>query len=50
MPKTEKVERLEENLNIFNFFLNATEMKAISDLNRNERMLDPAIYCEKYFN
>jgi len=50
MPKTEKVERLAENMNIFDFMLTAEEMKAISALNKNERYLDPGHYCEAYFN
>lgn len=50
MPKTEKVERLAENMDIFNFTLSDVEMKSISSLNKNERYLDPAVFCEKYFN
>jgi len=50
MPKTEKVERLAENMNIFDFRLTDEEMKTISSLNKNERYLDPAVFGEKYFN
>jgi len=49
MPKTEKVERLGENLNIFDFQLNAQEMTAISGLNKNERYLDTAVFTEAAF-
>lgn len=49
MPKTEKVSRLDENINIFDFCLNAAEMKAIADLNKNERYLDTAEFTEVPF-
>lgn len=50
MPKTEKVERLEENMNIFDFCLNQGEMDAISALNKNERYLDPGVFSQTAFN
>jgi len=43
VTKTEKVERMKENLNYFDFNLTDTEMKEISSLNKNERRFgDPA--------
>jgi D-xylose reductase len=50
IPKTTKVERLRENLSIFDFELSADEMNAISSLNRNRRFNDPGVFCEKAFN
>ena len=50
MPKTERVERLRENIDVFDFELNADEMQAISKLNKNERYLDSAEFVEKNFN
>jgi D-xylose reductase len=50
VPKSTKVERLRENLNIFDFELAAEEMAAITGLNRNRRFNDPGVFCEKAFN
>ena len=50
IPKTSKVERLKENLNIFDFALSQTEMQAITDLNRNQRFNDPGAFCQAAFN
>ena len=41
IPKTVKVERLAENLQIFDFTLTDEEYQQISDLNRNGRTHDP---------
>src|SRR5690606_18552374 len=41
IPKSTRVERLRENLNIFDFSLSDQEMNAISELNRNRRFNDP---------
>ena len=49
MPKTEKVERLSENLDIFDFNLTQSEMEQIASLNQNIRYLDPGVFCEKNF-
>ena len=50
VPKTSKVERLRENLSLFDFELNETQMKSIDDLNRNRRYNDPGDFCEAAFN
>ena len=50
IPKTARVERLKENLALFDFELSAEEMQAISDLNSNRRFNDPAVFCEAAFN
>jgi D-xylose reductase len=50
IPKTSKLERLIENLSIFDFELNNDEMVAISALNINRRFNDPGDFCEAAFN
>jgi D-xylose reductase len=50
IPKTTRVERLRENLAIFDFELSADEMAAISALNRNRRYNDPGAFAERAFN
>jgi D-xylose reductase len=50
VPKSTRVERLRENISIFDFELTAEEMAAISTLNRNRRFNDPGVFCEKAFN
>lgn len=49
-PKTARVERLRENLAIFDFELSAEEMDSLTRLNRNRRFNDPGEFCEKAFN
>ena len=49
VPKTSRPERLAENLAIFDFELNADEMKAISGLNQHRRFNDPGVFCELAF-
>lgn len=49
VPKTAHIERLRENLAIFDFELSAGEMEAMSDLDRGRRFNDPGVFCEKAF-
>ena len=49
VPKTEKPERLRENLAIHDFALNDAEMAAITALDRNQRFNDPGVFCEQAF-
>jgi D-xylose reductase len=49
VPKTSRVERLVENLAIFDFELTLEEMATISALNRNRRFNDPGVFCETAF-
>jgi len=49
IPKTSRVERLRENLALFDFSLTAQEMEAISALNCNRRFNDPGLFCELAF-
>jgi D-xylose reductase len=50
VPKTSRVDRLVENLAIFDFELTAEEMDAISGLNLNRRFNDPGDFAEAAFN
>ncbi len=50
VPKTTSVERLKENLSIFDFQLSSEEMNTIAGLNRNRRFNDPGDFCESTFN
>lgn len=50
VPKTSRVERLKENLSLFDFELSSEEMLVISALNRNRRYNDPGVFCEAAFN
>lgn len=48
--KSTRMERLCENLALFDFDLSADEMDDISRLNRNRRFNDPGVFCEQAFN
>jgi D-xylose reductase len=50
VPKTSNVDRLTENLAIFDIELSGDEMTAINGLNRNRRFNDPGDFCETAFN
>jgi D-xylose reductase len=50
IPKTQRPERLRENLGVFDFSLGDEEMQSLSALNRNRRFNDPGEFCEKAFN
>ncbi len=50
IPKSSRLERLRENIDIFNFSLSEQEMSEISALNLNRRFNDPAVFCESAFN
>ncbi|RDV28935.1 aldo/keto reductase [Alteromonas aestuariivivens] len=49
IPKTSKIERMKENLALFDFSLSDSEMQAISALNVNRRFNDPGQFCEAAF-
>ena len=44
--KTTNSDRMKENRNVFDFYLTATDMKAINALNKNRRYNDPGSFCE----
>jgi D-xylose reductase len=50
VPKSSRVDRLRENLAIFDFELTAAEMTTISELNRNRRFNDPGDFAESFFH
>ena len=49
IPKSIKIERLKENIDIFDFTLSEQEMAALSGLNQNKRFNDPGDFCESAF-
>jgi D-xylose reductase len=50
VPKSTRVERMKENLNLFDFELSAEDMLSVSALNQNRRFNDPGHFCEDAFN
>jgi len=50
ISKTSKLERMKENLALFDFELTEQEMAQISALNSNRRFNDPGHFCEAAFN
>ena len=49
IPKSARLERLIENISVFDFNLSHAEMKAIDALNTNTRYNDPVRYAERIF-
>jgi D-xylose reductase len=49
VPKSSRIERLRENLAIFDFELTSSEMDSISALDCNRRFNDPGVFCESAF-
>ena len=49
VPKTSRVERLAENIALFDFELSTDDIAAIDALNRNRRFNDPGDFCEAAF-
>lgn len=45
IPKTSREERLEENMDLFDFELSAEEMKEIATLDKGRRYNDPGVFC-----
>ena len=50
IPKTSKMERLKENISLFNFHLTNEDMGELGSLERNLRFNDPGQFCENAFN
>jgi D-xylose reductase len=46
IPKSTKIERIVENMNIFNFQLTDEEMEGIARLNCNLRFNNPGVFCK----
>jgi D-xylose reductase len=49
VPKTKQIDRLKENLALFDFQLTEREMQALRGLNRHRRFNDPGDFCEAAF-
>ncbi len=49
IPKTSRIERLRENIELFDFTLSSDEMQSISNLDRHQRFNDPGVFCESAF-
>merc|ERR1712226_1692280 len=49
IPKSSKVERLIENISVFDSELNEEQVATIDALNKNQRYNDPGNYVEKAF-
>ena len=49
IPKSSKVERVIENITLFDFSLTQAEMKVIDSLDKNRRYNDPGVYAEAAF-
>jgi D-xylose reductase len=50
IPKSTKTERQLENIGLFDFSLEQSEMDQISALNKNRRFNDPGFFCEVAFS
>lgn len=50
IPKSEKEERIKQNIDLFGFELDANDMAKISEISFSIRFNDPAVFCEKAFN
>jgi len=49
IPKSSKIERVIENISLFDFNLSQEEMKVITSLDKNKRYNDPGVFCESAF-
>ncbi len=49
IPKTSRVERLRENISLYDFRLSDQEMSHINGLDRQQRYNDPGVFCEQAF-
>lgn len=49
IPKTSRIERLKENLNVGDFELTVEEMNSIQSMDQNKRFNDPGVFCEQAF-
>ena len=49
IPKTTSLDRMNENLGVFDFELSEADMQTISGFNQNRRFNDPGVFCEAAF-
>ena len=50
IPKSEKDERIKQNLDLFSFELSAEDMAKIDTIEKRNRFNNPAVFCEQAFN
>jgi D-xylose reductase len=50
VPKTSRIDRLKENLDLFDFELTEDQMNKLSSMNQNRRFNDPGDFGERAFN
>ncbi len=46
IPKSNRLERIKENVNVYDFELSADEMEVINNMNKNMRFNDPGEFCK----
>jgi len=46
IPKSNSIERIKENMKVYDFELTSEEMDIISNMNRNMRFNDPGEFCK----
>ncbi len=49
IPKTSRLERLRENISLYDFQLSSDEMQRIAALDCHQRYNDPGVFCEQAF-
>jgi D-xylose reductase len=49
VPKSSHIDRLRENIQLFDFQLTDQQMQRISGLDQNRRFNDPGVFCESAF-
>ncbi len=49
IPKTSRIERLRENISLYDFQLHDDEMQQIAALDRQQRYNDPGVFCDQAF-
>lgn len=50
IPKSEKEERIKQNLDVFGFELDNNDMEKIKGVDKHFRFNNPAVFCENAFN
>ncbi len=49
IPKTSRIDRLRENISIYDFTLDESQMAQITKLDRHQRFNDPGVFCQQAF-
>ncbi len=50
IPKSEKEERIRQNLDLMDFELSEADMGDVADADKGFRFNDPGVFCEGAFN